>query len=84
MSRETTLEQRFDDGAMRHFDCGVNRTWLRSGYARERRADLPGTEAVSAPVSDADAVIRARLVDTDELVQRFRGSNHNHGALSSL
>jgi hypothetical protein len=35
---ETTLERRFDDGAMRNFDGDVNRTRLSPSYTYEPRA----------------------------------------------
>ena len=63
---EATLEQRFDDGAMRQFDSDVNRTRLSPSYIYELRGHfgkarasmrkMPFTKALSAIVSDADAV----------------------------
>jgi hypothetical protein len=77
---ETTRERRLDDGAMRHFDCPVDGTCLSAGYTREPRGHLgqarvhgqnPLTEALSAPIGDADAVILGRPVDAGEPAFQF-------------
>src|SRR5215469_17301564 len=58
---EATLEQRFDDGAMRNLDGDVNRTRLSASNTREPRGHLgqasasmgkiPLTEPLSATIS---------------------------------
>jgi hypothetical protein len=78
---EATLEQRFDDRAMRHFDGDVDRTWLGPGDACEPRGHfaqalasmgkIPFSKTFSATIDDADAMVLGRPVDAHEPAFQF-------------